>query len=226
MIEIKGVEVGGFQLLHSEIRKYGFQILLSGNSWKLLPTGTKEQTYIWETPSYALLHPSSLFHGQRTDTVGCPWSDAWGTPSHGLENAGQPTSTFVPRDHPTCLRLVWKKRLIMREHLGKQEVSAFTLCCHPRTEVRPLWVKDVPDACRQVLACPCKQDYLKRFIYIYLKGIVRESKREREIFHSLVQSPNGCNSHNWTSLKASSGLPMWAQGPKYMDYPLLHSQVH
>lgn len=116
MIEIKGVEVGGFQLLHSEIRKYGFQILLSGNSWKLLPTGTKEQTYIWETPSYALLHPSSLFHGQRTDTVGCPWSDAWGTPSHGLENAGQPTSTFVPRDHPTCLRLVWKKRLIMRGH--------------------------------------------------------------------------------------------------------------
>ncbi|XP_051710581.1 ras-related protein Rab-23 isoform X1 [Oryctolagus cuniculus] len=62
-------------------------------------------------------------------------------------------------------------------------------------------------------------------------GRDRERRGERDIFRLLVHSPNGYNGWGWARLKpepeASSGSPMWVQGPRqYLGHLPLLSQVH
>lgn len=48
---------------------------------------------------------------------------------------------------------------------------------------------------------------------------------QKEIFHQLVQSPNGKNGQNWANLEpgASSGSP---KGSQHLGYCLLKFQAH
>lgn len=101
-----------------------------------------------------------------------------------------------------------------------------SLCILGRTAKWCSWCGKVVDVLQKITSWTNDPKILILDIYIFKKIIRHE--REREIFHVLFHSPNGCHDQSWARLKPGTmsffQMSQWVQRPRDLDYLLLLSK--